>query len=258
MLAGLFIGLAATIKVYPVIILILFVLYRRWRIALASAATILATSLIGVWLGNGLTNSIRWVSLVFPNISDRQFPVNQSLRSAAERLFSPHEFSVPVLSADNFIQVTIKPLIDAPFVAIALAAGGTVAILSLVITQIHTHARSGRSRTEFVNDFCLLIPTMLIITPVVWDHYYVILMIPLAVLGRSAAQSPSQHRLLLLLGIFFIMLHRYWRWLAQYFQNPFLMLLGLVGVIALWLALLRPSDLWRALSGKGSDTERYV
>jgi hypothetical protein len=250
-LAGLFVGLAATIKVYPIIIMVLFVLCRRWRIVVASGATIVATSLIGVWFGNGIANSIRWVSVVFPSISSsRQFPVNQSLQSVAERLFSPYDFSVPVLSTSNFVQVATKPLIDAPSAAVALTLVGTVVILLLVIARICTHARSGRNHGEFVYDFCLLVTTMLIITPVVWDHYYVILLMPIAVLGRNAARNPPQHRLALLLGLFFIMLHRYWRWLTLYFQSPFLMLFGLAGVITLWLALLRPSDLWRSLSGK--------
>src|SRR4029079_15821721 len=101
----------------------------------------------------------------------------------------------------------------------------------------------------------------MLITPVVWDFYYVHLLIPWMVIGWSS-QARSQQHMLLLIAILFVLLQRYWRYMLLYLQTPWLMMFGMLGVAILWLALLSlppqpnaaTSTAWRALQVRPDAT----
>ena len=77
----------------------------------------------------------------------------------------------------------------------------------------------------------------MLLTPVVWDMYFVHLLIPLLALSRVARWSPRYR--LILLGSLLLALGRYWRFILLYSQSPLVMLCGFLAVLLLWLALLR-------------------
>jgi hypothetical protein len=78
--------------------------------------------------------------------------------------------------------------------------------------------------------------------PVVWDHYYVLLLVPLAAL-YARADTPSLR--LAGTGIVLLLTHRYWR-LTIHLGSPVVLSAGLAGTAAIWAALVRH------LNGSGS------
>ena len=79
---------------------------------------------------------------------------------------------------------------------------------------------------------------MLLLTPVVWDLYFVHLLIPMLLLSQAARWS-AWYRLMLLSGMLLIALQRYWRYVLLYSHSPLFMMTGLICVVLLWLTLLR-------------------
>lgn len=74
----------------------------------------------------------------------------------------------------------------------------------------------------------------LILLPVVWDHYYVLLLLPLAVIYGSAERRFGR---LALIGVVFLLFHRYWRLTLNTGYAPILSF-GLAGVMAVWAAVI--------------------
>jgi hypothetical protein len=72
---------------------------------------------------------------------------------------------------------------------------------------------------------------------VVWDVYFVHLVIPLVLLLRLAQVSPG-YRPPLLISLIFLALQRYGRYILIYTASPLVMVCGLSSVIVLWLVFL--------------------
>jgi alpha-1,2-mannosyltransferase len=238
-IAGVLLGIAIAIKVYPAVMGLVFMIHRRMTILVALAITIVLTTLFGVFFGGGWSNTQQWVTNVLPSISVMTpFPSNQSLRAVIERFFSFNQFQVPVLAKDNFLTITLTPLVDNAMMGTAIGYIGIAFILGVSVVRMIAHTRIEPAKDALLVNFALSIIVMLLITPVVWDLYLVHLLVPVLVLGRYAYMASGQ-RLIILSACLLLMLQRYWRWVLLYIQSPWLMLFGFLSVLVLWLALLR-------------------
>jgi hypothetical protein len=235
--AGILLGIAIVIKIYPVFVGLVYLAHRRISTIVATAGTVVGAFLIGIVFGGGWQNTAAWFTRVLPAVSTMApFPSNQSLRAAVSRFFASHEFRVAVLNKDNYLTVRQPALLESPTLLI-----GVTLLLSLIVAALTIRAMwrpaGPDPRRAFLVDFALAILLSLLLTPVVWDVYFVHLVVPLVLLLRPAQASPG-YRLLLLLSLLLLALQRYWRYIMLYTASPLVMVCGLSGVVIVWLTLL--------------------
>jgi alpha-1,2-mannosyltransferase len=174
--AGVVLGLAAGIKLAPVVLLLLLLRRRWWRAAGAMVATGVATLLIGLGvLGIGPTHA--FFTTVLPTLNHPTgWIYNQSLSGALSRVF---EQSVLLL----------QPVPEALQVA-CLAAGVAVLAAALWVGR-----GGGRSRPERGAEFGLAVVAMLLAGSLSEFAHYTALIIPLfAACGVIAARGWSAQR----------------------------------------------------------------
>lgn len=230
-LAGILLGAASIIKVYPLVLGLVYLLHRRFSVLTSTAVTILVLLGVGIGLG-GWEPTLQWFTVVLPSISGGNAILsNQSVWAVAQRLLAPHHFDVAVLSVDNMISVQLDPLINAP-------AAGTVVtylcvallVLASAIVILRMNARQGFGLSLSVG-----MALMLLISPIVWEGYLVHLVIPLMVIAEKYNTTP--YRIALLAACLFMVLERYWRFLLLYVSSPLLTMFGFTAVLIVWFTL---------------------
>ena len=158
--AGVAIGLAAAIKVFPALILLPFLVSRRWRVVTYAGAAGALLTVIGV-VALGPADALDHIRAGTGSEGFGYWdasPANIGWWGLATRWLSPNGW-VPHLSLGAL--------------GLVLAVGGIVVFLAL----------AARPRAEFTEDtFWATVPLMLLAWPIVWDHYLV-LMLPWVVLG---------------------------------------------------------------------------
>jgi len=178
--AGCFLGVAAALKIFPVFLFLSFALRREWR-ALASGAAVIA--------GLALVTAAVLGPDVYQSYLKDALPHGALYRSAW------HNLSLPALWAKLFEPtkrlpgVLIEPLTHSPLLA---AAGGTcsVAVVLIVLARVLTRARS---RAECDLAFGLAVIAMLLVWPVTWEHYCLLLALPLVLLWpRLVPSGPAR------------------------------------------------------------------
>jgi len=165
--AGFLLAFATLIKIYPVVLLFYAVI--RYRLNILKSAVF---SLFFLVIMQTVINSNSW-----PNYMLRIVPTaiaqyqdswyNCSLSSASIRLFKGTEISYPLV---NFPQ--------AEFPVRFLLYAITFASLALVF--LHR-----RNIFDLTGEYCLLIVTMLLLSPLTWDHAFVFLLLPMGYLWQQ-------------------------------------------------------------------------
>ena len=176
-LAGALLGAAATIKLFPVYLLIYYLLRGRWTIVISGFVTVAALTLItAAILGVGAYRD--YVRVVLPAI--QWFRVgweNQSLDGFWSRLFdgapeTPRNYSRSrVLWYDPAV------------------ARGAYWASAVVITLVMAMA-TRRARTRYDEDraFGVAATAMLLLSPILWEHYLLLLLVPLGVLWADSSR----------------------------------------------------------------------
>jgi Glycosyltransferase family 87 len=215
------VGIAAALKVFPAMLGAVYAVSRRLPALAAMFASGAALTLVAAAAAPAATAD--FFRRVAPRLSlERPLaPNNQSLNAVAARWFETHWF--------------VTPIIDAPGIGRVVTYLGTTAVIALTLWALRPSRRS-EGATEQLTAFSLAVTATLIVTPIVWDHYYVLLLLPVAVLSQRLHDESI--RLLLLGGVALLLAHRYWP-LAFALKSPVFMSAGLCGVVALWIALLR-------------------
>jgi alpha-1,2-mannosyltransferase len=174
--AGLLLGLAAAIKIAPVIFLVLLLRRRWWRAAGTMVGTGLATILIS-GISPGFGAGVTFLTRVLPDLNRATgWIYDQSLGGAVSRLADQSVLRVQPTSA----AVQVANIAAALFV-IGLAAWAT-----------HPGSRSGEERGA---EFGLGITAMLLAGGIAWYPHFMHLLIPLfAVLGLVAARGWRAER----------------------------------------------------------------
>jgi Glycosyltransferase family 87 len=184
--AGALIGLAAAIKLFPAFLLLYYAVRRRWEVVMwGLAAFFLATLLSIAVLGvEALTSYVRDV---MPAVSGyRNLSVNASLQGFWMKWFDEgaiHPLTVPRLP-------DIPPLFEHP----VLATSGFM-LSALMVLWAWTRAVR---RLEPDLAFGLTLITMLMLSPVTWDHYFLLLLLPVVLLWRTFPE-PRWERIALIL-----------------------------------------------------------
>lgn len=164
---GAVIGLAAAIKVFPLFLFLYCLAQRRYRALFAGAGTlILLNGLALLVLGQQAWED--YLTIVMPDVGRfRAAWVNASITGFWSKLFdSPNPAVIPVFAA--------------PLLAKAL-----IAVSSLVlIAAFLLYARRAATAPQRDCAFAAVVMVALLLSPIFWHHYFVILTLPLLILWR--------------------------------------------------------------------------
>jgi hypothetical protein len=239
-LAGTLIGAAGALKVYPLALAAVFLVESN---VIGLAATAISAALLSAAgsFGTSLDSSVvYWFAQVAPAINVERLitPGNQSLQAICMRLFAPYTFEAVAISASLPTTISVAPILNAPALARPIAA-----VLTAVMTGASgwTLIRTRRvpGAVAHLARFSLVLTLTLMVLPVVWDHYYALLLLPAAVLYQRRQIAVA--RLALPASLLLVHVHRYWR-LMLYAHSPLLLSFGLAGVCVMWAALMVVMD----------------
>ena len=173
--AGVCLGLACTMKVYPAVIALFFITSRRWR-ALAACVVTYAVAITAV--------TVRWGWRLWPHFftSDKDLVSfwvasvhNGSLYGIVTRALQPLGAKQPP-----------SHLATALFVVIAL---------SLVAFFLAFSRRNARDRDDWDVSFAFVAVLAPFLHPVAWEHYAVLWILPIAIaitrIGRMTTWRPQ-------------------------------------------------------------------
>lgn len=170
--AGAAVGAAAAFKLYPAFVFLYFVCTRRWRALATGAVAFLALN--GLALALFGTEAFRtYFEQVVPSVVQYQTGWrNLSLNGFWIRVFTPLERSVP--------------LIDSPAAgrAVGLAVRGLVVLVAAAVCW--------RAKTVEQRDraFAVTLVGMLLVSPITWNHYLVLLLMPVALVWARLPGGP--------------------------------------------------------------------
>lgn len=242
-IAGVLIGIAAVIKVYPLAFGLIFLFHRRYFASLGVGLGVVGAMLIGIVAGGGWDTTLRFFNQVLPSLQGPANAADQSIWPVFERLFTEHQYRYAYLSANNLVELILKPVIEAPLLGKLLAAilAGAIAIWSG--RSILRRWRSPSTASHLWFDYGLIISLTLLLLPVVHSHYFVLLLIPMAWLLQRYQALASNQKPYLIIGLLasygLIVLERYWRFLLNFAATPLVLGWGLCGSLLIWWLLMR-------------------
>jgi alpha-1,2-mannosyltransferase len=188
--AGALLGMAMAIKLFPGFLLVYFAVKRQWKALAAAVATFLAvTALTAALLGPGAYRD--YIAEVLPSL--RQFQGgwnNASLVGLSTKLFAPPAVDMEVLATpppepppgdernlvtDRMPVFLTRPLWRSQPLAWSCALFLCAGVAILVAWLVH----QAQSRPECDHAFGLALIGMLLVSPVAWDHYFLLLLLPL-------------------------------------------------------------------------------
>jgi hypothetical protein len=182
--AGLLLGLAAAIKLFPAYLLVYFAVQGKVRTLLATVVSFAVLTLTTVAvLGWDTYHDYLWI--VLPELGKfRGFGYNLSIAGLWHKLFDP--------AAELGLIIPLWP-------SLALARYGTL-LSDLLITAV-VAALAYRAKTPAGRDlaFGLTVTAMLLVSPITWDVSLVFLLVPIAVIARASGRSQWMPATLILL-----------------------------------------------------------
>jgi hypothetical protein len=178
--SGIAIGLAMTLKPYAGLLLLLFILARRWRALVAALSTYAVAALIATWR--------------FGFSCWREFaaalPATQALWTATR-----HNASVQGIVARWWHPACREPAVagwQATFVALLLDLVIVALIAWMTRRALATAQPDGPVDDEIDLPFALLVTASAWLNPVVWEHYSVTLLQPIAVAAAATARLAQR------------------------------------------------------------------
>ena len=172
--AGVAIGLAAGLKLFPGFVLLYFLFAGRWR---AAAVTVLAAAVVNaVALGLfGVGAFETYTRDVLPTLTDFQRAWrNVSWNGFAQRLFDPHPAQSGTDAAGN------------PQLAKAVWAVGCL----VIVAGVWWAGRLAKKSADPDRGWAAAVVGMLLVSPITWTHYFVLLVVPLGVLAARLPAGP--------------------------------------------------------------------
>jgi alpha-1,2-mannosyltransferase len=198
--AGVFLGTATALKLFPGFFFLFFLIRRQWSVVAAGAVafaawTAASAAVVGVDAYRG------YVDRALPNVVEyRGSWLNDSVGGFWHRLFDPGTRHAPV-----------QPIVRSPLIA-KLATYASCAVLAGAMAWCVWRARS---RGELDRAFGQTTTAMLLVSPVTWDHYFVMLLLPLVLLWRDLPRGGWQRpAFYILVGILWITPALFW-WIGM-------------------------------------------
>lgn len=182
LLAGACVGFAAGLKLFPGLLVFVFLITRDFRAAIVAAGVA-----VGCWVGAA---SVVGVADVRTYIRDRApenarafipSAFNESVAGVAYRTFGE-----PDPNTDWLERAAVRP----DLVAVVLWAGRAAVVLLVLVGFL----RSGRT-TSSDRAFALLVPAMLLLSPLTWLHAIPMMVIPVTYLAATATTPRWQFAL---------------------------------------------------------------
>jgi hypothetical protein len=251
--SGAWTAVAAVLKLFPALFLVSicrsFPRVGRRALLGAFAVTGAAAMLAGLAFGGGREALRDWPGSIEPARRQlEQMPSNQSIFGVTRRLAQGGEFPARTIPGLTVTEVHIRSRLS-PQTARAVA--WTLVLAGVVPASVYAALRPPRRRPRRIDAglrLSVLIGATLIVTPFVWDHYYVLLLVNALVVLRIARPGTSAWWLLLG-GAHLVVLHRYWRLLLEPGGHGALSL-GLAGTVLIWTASIVALSQWtRETSG---------
>jgi hypothetical protein len=164
--AGILLGAATAIKLFPGFLFVYFALRRQWWVVVAGVVSLaVLTALTALILGPDTYRT--YVLDVMPRVEVFQSRWgNASLIGFWRKLFDP-------VATD---QETIVPLWRSPP---AFRAGALLSCLALIAVLVPVVWRAG-TRRQCDAAFGLAVTAMLLVSPITWSHAFLLLLLPLA------------------------------------------------------------------------------
>jgi alpha-1,2-mannosyltransferase len=251
-ICGLALGLAAGIKIAPLVLIVLLIRRRWWRATAAMIATGAATIGLGLSLGIGV--SITFLTHVFPDLNRATgWVYDQSLTGSISRIANQSVLAVQPTSLG--VQI-LGPL-------------ASLFTIGLIAWAVRPERRPARVRGL---EYGLGVTAMLLAGGLAWYPHFVHLLIPLfAILGWVGTRGWGKERMLATAGFAVVAIFAVLaptvisvlttQWLATVMSTsvgwPVLQLFSLPSAAALWLAValarrLSQKDTYESPSGIGS------
>jgi hypothetical protein len=216
--AGVLLGLATAVKLFPVFLFLYFVTRRQGKAVLTGLLTL--ALLTGATLAaTGPAAGLTYVEEVLPSL--RQYHSswhNMSLAGYFNRLFDPYvpppashsslhvageETRAPEEDVDGATEVVDRmevyptvPLWQNPL----LAKAGIVLSCSVVTGLCGWASWRSRSLAQSDRAFALTLVGMLLVSPITWDHYLLILLVPWVLAWVALPASALARGLFLVLS----------------------------------------------------------
>ena len=174
--AGVALALAVALK--PLAgLFVLWALWRRqWRLLVAAGATLAVVSAVGIAL-SGVQGTIDYVTLAYPMHAQLWpgYQDNASPQGLYTRLFGPSDWRP-------------RP----PYPTPGLSRFLTLATWAVAVGILFWRLGWRGPNTERLNrEFAALGATMLLVTPIIWPHYYAVLLAPIPVFVASIWQRRA-------------------------------------------------------------------
>jgi Glycosyltransferase family 87 len=194
LLAGTCLGIAAAIKLFPGFLFLYFIMRGRWKTVIAGAVSLFL--LAGFTAALFGPEAYRYYFLnVLPRVAKfRGLWANASLVGFWVKLFDP---------PSEYPRVV--PIWHSP----AAARLGILVSCSAILAVFAWIVRRSKSLVEQDLAFGLAVTAMLLVSPITWDHYLLLLLVPLAVTWVQLPQSDAARVL------FTAMLVAFWSWPLQ-------------------------------------------
>jgi len=161
--AGIAVGAAGAIKLFPLFLLVYFVLARRWLAIVALGITFLVlNAAAAIVLGTDTFHF--YITYVVPSVAERfeTSIANSSISGFWLRFFSSHP------------DTGVLPLVHEPLLAL-VAANVLRAVVVLITAWVTWRTDSVSSRDHA---FAVALIAMLLVSPITWPHYFVLLVLP--------------------------------------------------------------------------------
>jgi Glycosyltransferase family 87 len=216
-LAGFFIGLAASVKLFPAFLLLNFLCTRQWKALSMGVGTIIALHALAM-LVFGPSDVVHYYRDVVPQVSGgRSCWLNFSLAGFWSRLFD-----VGVIGTREW------------FHAPALAKSLTYATSGAITAAVAWSAWKARTIEQRDLAFAAAVIAMLLVSPITWDHNLLLLLLPVSILWCYAANTALFQLLLaaLVAVSVFVPSYQLWRIFLGESSTP-----GLTGVANPWHAV---------------------
>jgi uncharacterized membrane protein len=166
--AGILVGLAAGLKLFPGFLLLYFLASRRWHAVLGFAIGALTINTVAL-ISFGVNAFETYFREVIPSLQAYQSGWrNLSINGWSLRLLDPHLIQADATAYRN------------PALAKVLTAVLTVLVIILVAWQ----AWSGRKNDDPDRGWASAIVGMMLVSPITWHHYLVLLLVPLGILAQ--------------------------------------------------------------------------
>jgi hypothetical protein len=232
-LAGIALGLAVGLK--PLAgLFVLWALWRRqWRLLVAAGATLVVLGLVGVTLA-GVQGTIDYVTAAYPMHAELWpgYQDNASPQGLYTHLFGPSDWRP-------------RPPYPTPGLSRALTLATWAVAVSLLFWRL---GRRPPAAERLNRELAAVGATMLLVTPIIWPHYYAVLVAPIAIFATYHWQRRAWAWLALLAAALLLLwvprdLHA---WLERHALAPraygTMQLPGLLAVYLIGLACLgRPA-----------------